>query len=160
MAVTASGLYVLNWIDALDGTQLGFDLSLVTHKFALFTNAITPNFSTDTAYGAAPYNANEVTSGGAYPAGGLALSVLATGGTSTAPTVTESPTGTIKYAMNNVAVLSTTLVNAQAGLLYANGLAGKNAILLVNFVNPANTSGGTFTVNWSAGGVFTWDVTP
>src|SRR6185312_1973998 len=60
VAVTASGLFVATFLDALDTTQLAIDLDLETHKGALFTNTITPNFTTDTAYGVSPYNANEV----------------------------------------------------------------------------------------------------
>ena len=69
MAVTASGLYVANLVDALDASQLAFDLSLDTHKLALFNNSITPNFTTDTAYGVAPYDANEVSGTGWAAAG-------------------------------------------------------------------------------------------
>ena len=38
MAWTASGLYVLNWIDLLDATQLAIDTSLTTHKIAMYNN--------------------------------------------------------------------------------------------------------------------------
>ena len=79
MAVTNSGLFLVTWIDIVDATQLAIDLSLATHKVALFNNTITPNFSTDTAYGAAPYNANEV-SGTGWAAGGVLLSAAAAGG--------------------------------------------------------------------------------
>lgn len=160
MAVTASGLFVTTWIDILDNTQLAIDLSLATHKLALFNNSITPNFSTDTAYGVAPYNANEVTTTTFWPSGGVALSAISAGATSAAPTLTESPTGTIKYDMNDVSVASTTLTNAQCALLYADALAGNNAILLVNFVTAASTSNGTFGITWAAGGVTTLDITP
>ena len=57
MAVTASGLFVSTWIDILDTTQLAVDLDLETHKIALFSDTVSPNFSSDTAYGVAPYNA-------------------------------------------------------------------------------------------------------
>lgn len=160
MAVTASGLFVANWIDILDATQLAIDLSLTSHKLALFTNSITPNFSTDTAYGVAPYNGNEQTTTTYWPAGGVALSAAGAGGTSTAPTVTESPTGTLKYDMNDVSVASTTLTSVQCALLYADALAGNNAIVLVNFVTPGTTSNGTFGITWASGGVFTIDLTP
>jgi hypothetical protein len=48
----ASGLYVVNFIDALDATQLALDLSLTSHKLALYTDTKTPNFSSDTGYSA------------------------------------------------------------------------------------------------------------
>ena len=68
MAVTASGLFLTTWADVLDTSQLALDLDLETHKGALFSNSITPNFNTDTAYAAAPYNANEVSAPAGRPA--------------------------------------------------------------------------------------------
>src|SRR5215207_3070229 len=87
MAVTASGLYVKTFLDMHDGTDLNVDVINEAIKYALFTNTITPNFSTDTAYGVAPYNANEV-SGTGYTAGGVTLGTK---------TYTESPTGTVMF---------------------------------------------------------------
>lgn len=150
MAVTASGLFVLTFIDVLDTTQLALDLDLETHKVALFTNSITPSFSADTAYGASPYNANEV-SGTGYTAGGTVL-------TSTA--LSESPTGTIMYDAADTSWASSTITSARAALIYADALAGNNAIVLVNFGADYSTNNGTFTIQWAAGGIFTWDVTP
>lgn len=150
MAVTASGLFVSTWIDILDTTQLAVDLDLETHKIALFSDTITPNFSTDTAYGVAPYNANEV-SGTGWAAGGVAL---------TTTTVTESPTGTLMWDATDVSETSTTLTNAMCGLVYADALAGNNAIVLVDFVTAVSTVAGTLTITWAAGGIFNIDLTP
>ena len=150
MAVTASGLFVSTWIDILDTTQLAVDLDLETHKIALFSDTITPNFSTDTAYGVAPYNANEV-SGTGWAAGGVALTTTA---------VDESPTGTLRWDAADVSETGTTLTNAMAGLIYADALAGNNAILLVDFVTAVSTVAGTLTITWAAGGIFTIDLTP
>jgi hypothetical protein len=165
MSVTASGLFVANMLDVFDATGLRLDLSLTTHKLALFSDSITPNFSTDVGYGAGPYASNEVISsingGVAWPAGGLALSALAAGGTSAVPTLTESPAGTMKYDhTNDVNVASTSLAAAMCALLYANALTGKNGIVLVDFVTAANTTNGTFGITWPAGGIFTVDWTP
>ncbi len=150
MAITASGLFVLTWIDVLDTTQLAIDLDLETHKVAMFTNTITPNFSTDTAYGVAPYNGNEV-SGTGYTSGGIVL---------TGTTVTESPTGTIMWDATDTAWTTSTITNARGALIYADALGGNNAICLVNFGADYSTSSGTFTIQWNASGIFTWDVTP
>ena len=155
MAVTVSGLYVANIIDVFDATQLAIDLSLTSHKLALLSNAATPNFSTDTAYSAT----NEV-SGTGWAAGGVALSAAAAGGTSTAPTVTESPTGSLMYDMNDVAVASTTLTNARAVRLYADALAGDNLIVLINFAADFSTNNGTLGIQWPSSGVFAIDLTP
>lgn len=150
MAVTASGLFVPTWIDILDTTQLAVDLDLETHKVAMFTNSITPNFSTDTAYGVSPYNANEV-SGTGYSAGGAAL---------TGTAVSESPTGTLMWDGSDVSWTTSTITNARCALVYADALAGNNAIVLVNFGADYSTTAGTFTIQWASGGIFTIDLTP
>lgn len=155
MAVTVSGLYLANMIDVFDATQLAVDLSLTSHKIALLSNAATPNFSTDVTWN----NTNEV-AGTGWVTGGIALSAAAAGATSTAPTLTESPTGTMMYDMNDVAVSSTTLTNARAARIYADALAGDNLIVLINFGADFSTSNGTFGIQWAAGGVFTVDWTP
>lgn len=150
MAVTASGLFFPTWRDILDTTQLAVDLDLETHRVAMFTNTITPNFSTDTAYGVAPYNANEV-SGTNYTAGGALL---------TSTVVDESPTGTLRWDAADVSWASSTITNARCALVYADALGGNNAIVLVNFGADYSTSNGTFTIQWAAGGVLTIDLTP
>lgn len=155
MAVTVSGLYVANFIDILDATQLAVDLSLTTHKWALLSNSATPNFSTDVSWS----NTNEV-SGTGWATGGIALSAAAAGGTSTSPTVTESPTGTLMYDMNDLSVASTTLTNARAGRLYADALAADNLIVLINFGADYSTVAGTFAIQFASGGVFNIDLTP
>lgn len=149
MAVTVSGLYVATFVDALDTTQLAIDLDLETHKGALFSNSITPNFTSDTAYGVAPYNANEVT-GTNWPSGGVAL----TGTTFT------GASGTATFDATDVSVASTTLTNARCYLLYADALAGNNAIVLVNFGADYSTVAGTFAITWDSAGVFSIDLTP
>jgi hypothetical protein len=150
MAVTASGLFVATWIDVVDTTQLALDLDLETHKVAMFTNSITPNFSTDTAYGVSPYNANEV-SGTGYSSGGTALTTTA---------VSESPTGTLMWDAADTSWTTSTITNARCALIYADALAGNNAIVLVNFGADYSTSAGTFTIQWASGGIFTIDLTP
>ncbi len=149
MAITASGLYVATFIDVLDTTQLALDLDLETHKGALFSNSITPNFTSDTAYGASPYDANEVT-GTNWASGGVAL----TGTTFT------GASGTCTFDATDVSVASTTLTGARGYLLYADALAGNNAICLVNFGADYSTNNGTFAITWNASGIFTIDLTP
>ena len=149
MAVTASGFILPTWMDILDTTQLAVDLDLETHRGALFSNSITPNFDTDTAYGVSPYNANEVT-GTNWSAGG----VLLTG------TTLAISSGTIVLDATDVSVASTTLSNARCYLLYADALAGNNGIVLVNFGADYSTSNGTFAITWAAGGYASLDLTP
>lgn len=148
MAVTKSGLFVATWLDILDTTQLAIDLDLETHKLALFTNSITPNFSSDTAYAVSPYNANEV-SGTGYTAGGTAI---------TTTTITESPTETIMWDAADTSWTTSTITNARAGLAYADALAGNNAIVLIDFAADFSTVAGTFLVQWASGGIFNIDL--
>lgn len=152
MAVTASGLFYATWSDLLDTTQLAIDLDLETHKCAMFTDTVSPNFATDTAYGVAPYNANEV-SGGGYTAGGDTLTT----------TVLTDESGSLTWDADDAQWTSSTITNAMAALIYADALAGDNAIVLVDFVTAASTSNGTFTISWTApasGGIFNIDLTP
>jgi hypothetical protein len=149
VAVTASGLFCVTFQDILDTTQLAVDLDLETHKGALFSNSITPNFDTDSAYAVAPYNANEVT-GTNWASGGVAL---------TGTTLSVS-SGTLILDATDVSVASTTISNARCYLLYADALTGNNAIVLVNFGADYSTSNGTFAITWAATGYANLDLTP
>lgn len=158
MAITASGLFGQNmFIDAFDATQLAIDLSLTSHKIALVDNNETPNFDTDTGW--TDLSANEV-SGTGWAAGGVTLATAASGGTSTSPTLTISPSGTAMYDMSDISVASTTLTDAEAAVIYADALAGDNLIVLIDFGSAFSTTAGTFGIQWAATGVFTVDFTP
>lgn len=149
MAVSGSGLYVATLMDVLDTTQLALDLDLETHKGSLFSNSITPNYTTDTAYGVSPYNANEVT-GTNWASGGVALTGTGLSGAS----------GVLTYDATDVSVASTTITGARAYQLYADALAGNNAIFLVDFGADYATVNGTFAIVWNASGIFTIDLVP
>jgi hypothetical protein len=142
-------MYVLNWIDILDATQLAIDLSLTTHKWALYTNTLTPNFSSDVSYSAT----NEI-SGTNYTAGGR---TIAAGGGS--PTVTESPTGTIMYDQADM-TWPTATFTARGGILYADALGADNLIVAQTYGADITATAGTFTVQFAATGVLTLDITP
>jgi len=143
---TSSGLYVLNWIDVLDATQLAIDTSLSTHKWAMYTNTETPNFSTEVAYAAT----NEV-AGTGYTAGGQVI---------VSPTTTESPAGTLMYDMADQVWASPTSVTARGAKLYADVLAGNNLIVAMTFTTDFTSTAGTFTIQFASTGVFTFDLTP
>src|SRR6185503_12682813 len=98
MAISGSGLFVATFQDILDTTQLAVDFDLETHKGALFDNNLTPNYTTDTAYGVAPYNAHEVT-GTNWSSGGVAL----TG------TAFSAASGVLTFDATDVSVASTTI---------------------------------------------------
>jgi hypothetical protein len=150
MAITASGLFYTTWRDLLNATQLAIDLDLDTHKVALFTDTVAPNFSTNTAYGVAPFNANEV-SGAGYTAGGTALVGTA---------VDESPTGSLRWDATDTAWSAATFSNAEGALIYADVLAGDRAIVLVDFTAPYSVTAGTFTIQWATAGILAIDLTP
>jgi hypothetical protein len=129
-----------------DTTQLAIDLDLETHKSALFSDTIAPDFDADTAYGVAPYDANEVISGGAeWPSGGVALA-----GT----TFTGVAGGKTKFDATDVSVAGTTLTAAMGDLIYADALAGNNGIMLIDFVTAVTTVAGLFEILWHSDGIW------
>jgi hypothetical protein len=147
--ITASGAFFPTWRDILDASQLAINLDLTTHKDAIFGSATTPNFSSDTAYGSAPYNADEK-SGGSWPVAGVAI-----GGTG----VTESPTGTLMWDGNDVTQVTSTFTGGEGGLIYATAL-GSEAICLHDFGSTASPNNGTMTIAFAAGGILNIDLTP
>lgn len=152
MAITASGLFVLTFKDMWDNTDFVFDYITDTVKFALFTNTITPSFSADTAYGVAPYNANEV-SGTGYTAGGVTLG---------SKTISESPTGTLMIDAADAAWTTSTFSSARGGLMWDDTATAPAdaALALVNFGADYGVTSGTFTVQFAATGIWTVDLTP
>lgn len=149
MAISGSGFFLSNIIDALDNTALAIDLSAEDMKVALFTSSVTPNFDSDTAYGVTPWNANEV-SGTGYTAGGTGL---------TSTTLTGS-SGVMTWDAADVSWASSTITGARGALIYADALAGNNAILLVDLGASYSTSNGTLQITWSASGLATFDLVP
>ena len=146
-AFTSSGLYVLNIIDVFDATQMAINLSLDTHKWAMYTNTLTPDFSANTVYSAT----NEV-SGTGYTAGGKVITGLT-------PTLTEAPAGTVKYDMNDQSWASSSIANARGAILYADALTDE-LIVAMTFGADYTSTNGTFLIQFASGGVFTLDVTP
>lgn len=150
MPVTASGLFVATFISALGAPQTAIDLSLASNKIAMFTNSITPDFdAVSPAYGAGAFAANEV-SGAGYAAGGATVSV---------PTLTGA-TGTMTFNLDDTTWAASTITSARCALLYADALAGKNAICLINFGADYSTVAGSFTIQWPGAGMFAVDWTP
>ena len=141
-----SGLYALNWIDILDATQLAIDTSLTTHKWALYTNTLTPSFTADSAYS----STNEVTGTG-YTAGGQTI---------VSPTTTDAGSGLLTYDMADQVWAAPTTVTARGAILYADALAGNNLIVAMTFGSDFASTAGTYTIQFAAGGVFTIDLTP
>jgi hypothetical protein len=145
-AFASSGLYLVNWIDILDATQLAIDTSLTSHKWALYLNALTPNFSTDQSY-----SATNESSGTGYTAGGQTI---------VSPTTTESPAGSLMYDMADQVWAAPTSVTSRGAILYADALAGNNLIVAMTFTTDFVSTSGTFTIQFAAAGCFALDLTP
>jgi hypothetical protein len=162
MAWGNGGLFVLNIGGALSGGT-AINLTLTTHRIALFNNSVTPNYSASiatTAYNTGTWlTANEVT-GTNWAAAGPLFSAAGTGGSSLAPTVTDSPAGTMMYDMNDVVVANATFTNAFGCLLYADASTPKIGFLAVPFGSGYSPNAGTFTIQWPAAGVAAIDLTP
>lgn len=172
MAFSSSGLYVTTIIDLLNTTTLTGNTAgtgpylLTTSKIALHSNSLTQgtapiNYSATTVTWA---NTNEV-SGTGWAAGGKTLSTAAAGGTSTAPTFTESPTGSVMYDMADVDAATTTLTSVRGCIIYADALTAPTALIdamlvAVTFGADFSTVAGTFHITWDTLGVFAIDVTP
>lgn len=151
MAIS-SGLFVATFVDALDTTQLAIDLDLDTHKVALFNNSVTPDFdavAASAAYGAGVWATNEV-SGTGYTAGGALL----TGTTFT------GAAGIATFDATDASWTTSTITNARGALVYADVLAGNNAIVCINLGADYSTSAGTLLVTWAAAGLFALDLVP
>lgn len=151
MAFPASGLFVATFVDALDATQLALDLDLDTHKVALFTNSVvSPDLTTDTAYGVGPWASNEVANGGGYATGGIAL---------TGTTFLHTAGGVVVWDATDPSWASST-ITARGALYYADVLAGNNAIMAQTFGADIVSTAGTFLITLAAGGLFSIDFVP
>lgn len=150
MAFPASGLFVATFLDVFDTTQLAIDLDLETHKVALWTNTGTYDLTADTAYGVAPWNANEVANGGGYTTGGATL---------TTTTFTHTGSGVCMWDAADPS-WTTATITARGALYYADALAGNNAIMAQTFGADIVSTAGTFLITLAAGGLFSVDVVP
>lgn len=147
MAVTASGLYGLT-LEKMFIDTAGQSLEAETHKVLMVTDTDAPDFNTH------DFRADilaEVTGTG-YTAGGNTL---------TATEITLAA-GLLTYDAADVSWASSTIANAMAAVGYFNvGTAATDQLVfLSDFVTAASSSSGTFTIQWSASGIFTLDYTP
>ena len=150
--VTASGFFVPTMIDILDVTQLAVDFDLETHRAALFTNSLAAtDLVTNTAYGVAPYNANEVPNATGYTTGGELL---------TGTTYVAGVAGASTFDATDTAWVTSTFSAVRGVVLYADALAGNNGLLAITFGADFAVTVGTFTIQWNASGIFTIDWIP
>lgn len=145
MAITASGLFFLTFEKMLIDTAAQ-SIEAETHNVALVTNASTPNFDTHDFL-----NDLTETSGTGYTARGQNL-------TSTELTVSG---GTATFDAADAAWASSTITaRAAIGTFDIGADTTDMLIWLSNFGADASTVSGTFTVVWSASGIWTIDLTP
>lgn len=152
MSITTSGLYGLTLEKFLNITSLpasGLE-SETAVKVLMVTDSETPDFSADNFRD--DVTANEV-SGTGYSAGGVVL-------TTTELTVSS---GILTYDAGDSSWAASTIANAMAAVGYfARGGAdtADELVFLSDFVAAASSSGGTFTIQWHATGIFTVDFVP
>lgn len=147
--ITTSGLYIQTWLKMLNVTQLAVSLTSPTLKCALFTDSVTPNFSTDTAWNVAPYHEGEA-AGAGYTHGGNLIP---------APTLTESPAGTLRWHADPITWTTVTVTGVRGTLIYADEL-NDNALALINFGAEYSCQSGTFTITPASTGLAAFDITP
>lgn len=151
MGWTASGLYADVFQKGLSG-NLVLNLALATHKICLHNNTDTPDY---TAVAAAFSSTNEVYGTG-WATGGVLLSAAASGGGSTSPAVSQSPSKTVMWDMADVSVATTTLTAARGAKIYADALTPKAYIIGIWFGgSDYTTSAGTFAITFNVLGVAT-----
>lgn len=147
MAWSASGLFIATYLDQWDSTNLALDLTAEDGKLAFFDSTVTPNFTTDTAYGTAPWNAGEA-SGAGYTTGGPTL-------VNTTLTVSS---GTVYFDADNITLTSST-ITAEGALQYWPTKSNR-AFLAVWFGGVKETQDGTFLITWNSSGIAAIDLTP
>lgn len=147
MTLTASGGLGLNIKDIFDNVT-AMDWPTDSWKVALFTNTITtPNKDTNTAYGAAPFNANEVTGTG-YTATGQAM----------AGKTLAVASGVLTFDANDTAWTASTFSAARGCLVYDTTITTpvtQPGLVFVTFGADFAVTGGTFTIVWNASGIAT-----
>jgi hypothetical protein len=150
MAITASGLYGLTLEKMLiDTVALSLE-SETDLKGLLELDTYTPDFNADDFRDSVT---TDEASGTGYTAGGNAL-------TTTEVTIAA---GVLTYDAADASWASSTIANAMAEVGYfARGGASTadELVFLSDFVTAASSSGGTFTIQRSASGIFTVDFTP
>ena len=150
MSITASGVYGATLSKQLQDTA-AFNMGSETVIWGLLvTDAHTPDFD---AHEDRVDITNEVTAGSGYTAGGQLL---------TNTSLTVSTNGTIIYDINDESWVTSTISDAMAIVgYYSTGVAANDFLIwLSDFVTAASSANGTFTVQWSTGGVVIYDFTP
>lgn len=120
-------------------------------KAALFTNSVTtPNYDTETGYGAGnfPTTPNQVTGTG-YTIGGNVI----TGATLTVATPVATQ---LNLDATDTPWTTATFSNARGVLVY-DDVVSDVGIVAISFGSDFSVTAGTFTIVWNANGIFTLD---
>lgn len=161
MAWTGSGVFAQYLVSTL-GTRLTGDLGLVSaneHRVALFNDSITPD--KDATAANARYGAGAWASGGVSDSSGngnwdLVGRVMAGKG------VTTPVAGKVRFSATNTGGGGTlTITNAFGALIYNDSVAqagppnvSDQGVCFNYFGGAQSVTGGTFTIIWSANGIF------
>ncbi len=151
MAWTNSKPFASLALDAFNNTQ-AFDLTDDTIKAALFNNSVTPDAGaaeTATRYNTGTFLvANEQDDGTEWDAGGEPLATK---------TLTQS-TNVVTFDAADTASggSSATLADVFGALLYDDTLANDPGVGFTYFGGTNSVTNGTFTIVWSASGIYTW----
>lgn len=156
MAWSASGGFRQFFTDYFNNTNAFWtpalpNLNLETHRVALFTNSVTPDFDCTAAasqYGAGgTWTTGNESSGSGYTAAGSLLTTTA---------VTSVAGGITMWDADDVA-WTTVTVTAYGCLIYADSLSSPvtdQGIMAVYFGGAFTTTAGNFTIQWSASGIY------
>lgn len=138
MAWSASGWYVDTLKQEL-AEDIALDLELDTHKLALYTNTLTPNFAASNPQ----YSSTNEVTGTAYTAGGAVIG-----------TTTLAVSGVyVVWDGDDVTWAASTITGVRGGIAYADSLTGNNLIVGVNFGSDYATNDGSLLVSWSSSGI-------
>ena len=151
MSITASGVFGLTLAKQLDDTLakgMGSDTNVYT---LLVSDAFTPDFD---AMDFRDDVTNEIANGDGYTTGGALT---------TSTSLVTSTDGTVIYDATDRAWVTSTITDAMAAVGYWSGGTASSAdelFWLSDFVTAASSANGTFTVQWSTGGILIYDFTP
>lgn len=142
----ASGLFGLT-LEKMFIDTAAQSLEAETHNTMLVLNAYTPNFDTHDFRA----DVTDESSGTGYTAGGQNL-------TSTEITLAS---GTLTWDAADQAWATSTITARAAINFFDTGNSATDMLISSSaFAGDASSSGGTFTVQWHASGIFTLDYTP
>lgn len=145
MAWSASKIFSAFVTDALNNTA-ALDLNADTFKAALFDDSITPSQTVATAstlLGAGVWASGQLSNGG-WAAGGVALTSVTSAATSNVYTFDAADTA------NGTAA---TITGAFGTLVYDTSVANQG-VSYHYFGGTQSVTSGTFTIVWSASGIF------